>query len=251
MLRVDTVSFSYDKRLVLDDISFTLQEGQTASLLGINGSGKTTLLRVISGLIKPKNGNVYIKGKNIKHFTGLELARTIAYIPQKTLAISCSVFDAVLMGRKPYIGIEATSKDMKIVEEILILLHLEDYAFRLTTELSGGELQKVIIGRALAQQPKILLLDEPLNHLDIKNQIEVLTLIDEITNKFEITTLAVIHDINNALRFSDKFILLKAGKVHAIGGREVMTEDTIKTVFNINVTKGEVNKIPVIVPILS
>lgn len=246
MLKVDSISFAYDGRPVLKDVSFKLTEGELTSLLGVNGSGKTTLLKVISNLIKPIKGCVTINDRSIDSLQ--DLAKVIAYIPQKTNAIACSVFDAVLMGRRPHIGIEATRRDYKVVEDLIGLLHLEELAFKLTTELSGGELQKVTIARALAQEPKILLLDEPISHLDIKNQLEVMGLIKTITLDMQIVTLSVLHDLNIALRFSDRFVMLKDGRVYAEGYQDTVTEDTIEEVFGVRCKISSVEGFKIVIP---
>lgn len=219
MIRCERINFAYGKKMVIKDISFALSEGQITALLGVNGSGKTTLLKIMSGLFKPKYGTVFINNKPITDICEHELAKIIAYMSQKSNGVFCSVFDAVLLGRKPHIGLEASKHDIEITGNIIKMLGLNDVAFRNTVELSGGELQKVIIARALAQEPRVLLLDEPINHLDIKNQLEIMTLLKGITQKMALTTVVVLHDISMALRFADRFLLLKDGEVYTYGGR--------------------------------
>lgn len=248
MIRLEQISFSYDKKEVLSNISMELKSGDMIAVLGVNGSGKTTLLKIIGGILKPNRGSVFIEGRPIYKIGRHEFAKTVAYLPQKSNGVFCSVFDAVLLGRKPHIGLEASRHDIEITGRIIEMLGLEDYAFRITTELSGGELQKVVIARALAQEPKILLLDEPINHLDIKNQLEIMILLKKITKELNITTVIVLHDLSAAMRYSDSFVLLKGGRLYAYGGREVITPHTIRDVYHIDATIKDINGIPVVVP---
>lgn len=157
----------------------------------------------------------------------------------------------MLLGRRPHIGLEASRHDIKIVTDVINMLGLTEYAFRNTTELSGGELQKVMIARALAQEPKVLLLDEPINHLDIKNQLEIMMLLKGITQKMGLTTVVVLHDISMALRFADRFLLLKGGEVYAYGGREIIHPEAIKEVYGIEAIVEQVGGISVVVPKVS
>ena len=150
----------------------------------------------------------------------------MGYIPQRSETGFITVFDAVLLGRKPYIKWDVSSKDIELTEEILKVMNLEEYALRYINELSGGEMQKVVIARALVQQPRILLLDEPTSDLDLKNQLEVMKLIKEVSCAQNIASIVVMHDINLALRYSDKFIVLKDGQVFTSGGRDLLRKPT-------------------------
>ncbi|MCX7769911.1 MAG: ABC transporter ATP-binding protein [Proteobacteria bacterium] len=250
MLKVERINFSYKDRNVLEEISFEASKGDIVSILGVNGSGKTTLLKIICGILKPKNGNVYLDGRLLTELTKRDVAKNIAYMQQRVDGISSTVFDTVLLGRRPHINFEVSKKDLDKVEEILTMLNLSEIAFRNTHELSGGELQKVFIARALAQEPKVLLLDEPISHLDIKNQMEMMTLIRRITKKMNLTTLLVIHDISMAIRFADKFLFLKDGQVHVYGNKNTITSDVIKNVYLIDATIENVKGISIVLPIL-
>ena len=168
-------------------------------------------------------------------------------MPQKSEGTATTVFDAVLLGRKPYIDWDAGERDLEIVASALRRLGLEDYAMRPTAELSGGELQKVIIARALAQEPRILLLDEPVSHLDMKNQFETMVLLKNISHELNLTVIVVLHDLTTAMRFCDRFVLLRDGHVHAVGGREVITPDVIREVYHIQATVHSLDGIPVVV----
>jgi len=220
------------------------------TILGRNGSGKTTLLKTINRILKPCRGAVLVEGTPVMTMSNSDIAKTIGYVPQRSGGIRCTVFEAVLLGRKPHIRWQVSAGDLEIVREIISLMGLQENVMRDTTELSGGEFQKVLIARALAQEPKILLLDEPVNHLDIKNQIETLMHIREITDKLHIVSIIVLHDINLSLRFSDKYLLLKDGSIYAFGGREVINEQTIREVFGIDVMVSAIDDMPFVYPFL-
>jgi iron complex transport system ATP-binding protein len=160
-----------------------------------------------------------------------------------------TVFNAVLLGRKPYLKWSVTSEDMSIVARALNTLGLAEHALRYLDELSGGELQKVIIARALAQEPQVFLMDEPTSSLDLKNQLEVFKLIRQISRDQNITAIVAIHDLNLALRFADKFILLKDKKIFAAGGVEIMTPENIESVYSVPVAITSYNETNVVVPI--
>jgi len=249
-LRTDDLHFSYRGEDVLRGLTFELPSGCLAAILGENGSGKTTLLKNINRLLSPRIGTVLIDGNAVGSMNGREIARHFGYMPQRQEAAHCTVFEAVLLGRKARDGGLTSARDVERVEEILQLVRLEDLAMRPAVELSGGELQKVILARALAQEPQVLLLDEPINHLDPVNQIEVMSLLHAVTRDLGITSLVVTHNLNNALRFADRFILLKQGRILAAGGREIITPDAIRKAFRIDATIGEIAGVTVVVPTL-
>ena len=249
-LSIRGVTFSYGSREVLKDVSFEVQEGEVFSILGVNGSGKSTLLKCISKVLTPKKGTILINNFDIKEMDSSQLPRYVGYVPQKSNGTYMTVFDTLLLGRKPYIKWEASERDIEIVYKVLKLLGLEEHMWRYTKELSGGELQKVVIGRALVQEPEVLLLDEPTNNLDIKNQLEVMEVIRSISKSEGITSVLVMHDLNLALRYSDKFALLKDGKIYAVGGREIITPENIRSVYGIDVYIEHVKGYPVIVPVI-
>lgn len=248
MISCNKVSFSYGSQAVIKGISFELDSATMVALLGVNGSGKSTLLKILSRLLSPQQGTIFINNMPLGDFAESELSKLIAYMPQKSNGAYCSVFDAVLLGRKPRIGLEASRHDIEFTSEILRQLGLTGYAFRNTVELSGGELQKVIIARALAQEPKILLLDEPINHLDIKNQLEIMTTLKTITVDMHLTTVIVMHDLSMAMRFADKFLVLKDGELYAYGDSSVITSQTIKDVYGIDAVVQTIGGVSVVVP---
>ncbi|ENN96062.1 ABC transporter [Methanocaldococcus villosus KIN24-T80] len=249
ILSVDNIKFSYKSREVLKGVTFKVKRGEVASILGENGSGKSTLLKCINKILKPKIGSIFIEKYNINELNSKELSKKIAYVPQKSNANYITVFDAVLLGRKPYIKFDVSDEDIKVVEEVLKLMELEDIAFRYINELSGGELQRVVIARALAQEPRVLLLDEPTNNLDLRYQLKILKLIREITKIKNIATIMVMHDINLALRFSDKFLFMKDGIIYYEGEKNSITPEIIEEVYGIKVYIGYYNNTPVVIPI--
>ncbi len=248
MLSIDQLSFAYGNREILWEMTLALRPGELMSILGVNGSGKSTLLKTMAGILKPGAGTVHVECQALTTMSGNEIARKIGYMPQKSNGVACTVFDTVLLGRKPHISWRASQHDLQVVRDILVQLELEDYALRSTAELSGGELQKVIIARALAQEPRILLLDEPISHLDIKNQMETMALLRRIARELGLVVVVVIHDLSMAVRFSDRFALLRQGRIHAEGGREVITPESIHAVFHIEAAIHEINGVPVVVP---
>lgn len=248
-LLVDKISFSYPKKDVINKIAFSIEQGDYLAVLGTNGAGKSTLLKCLNKILKPQSGTVYINGIDSSRLKGPELAKNIAYVPQSYDCSRKTVFDFILLGRKPYIKWSVNQRDIDIVENVLKLLNLENYSMRYTNELSGGELQKVIIARALAQEPKVLLMDEPTSNLDLKNQIEVLKTVRYIVNERKISAIVAMHDLNLALRFANKFLLLKEGEVFAFGDATILNSELIKNVYGIDVAIEKFSGIPVVIPI--
>ncbi|MBF0507321.1 MAG: ABC transporter ATP-binding protein [Deltaproteobacteria bacterium] len=248
MISIEGISFSYGKHEVLKDISCHIQGGQVVSVLGMNGSGKSTLLKTINKILHPHRGTVHLHGRDTGRMSREQLARSIGYMPQKSRAVDCTVFEAVLIGRKPHMTWHVSARDIQETSRIIELMGLGPYSDRNTTELSGGELQRVVIARALAQAPQVLLLDEPVNHLDIRSQLEVMSLIRDVTKRLGLVTITVMHDLNTALRFSDKFLMMADGLLFATGGREVVTAENIKEVYKLNVMVREMDGIAVVIP---
>lgn len=248
-LRVAGISFAYASRPVLDEVSFAVEPGRFAAVLGNNGAGKSTLLRCIARILEPRSGSVWLGADDIHSLSGTELAKLLGYVPQRSEATRMTVYDTVLVGRRPHITWNAGPRDHAVVEHVIAQLKLEELALRSIDELSGGELQKVMIARALAQEPSVLLLDEPTSSLDLRNQLDVLTAVRSVTAEKGVAVIAVMHDLNLALRFADAFILLSEGRVHAAGGREVVTPDSVSEVYGVGVSVTTVNGRPVVVPL--
>lgn len=249
ILSVKNLTFGYSSRSVFKDIEFSVERGDCLAVLGTNGVGKSTLLKCLNRILKPRAGTVLIEKDEVLKLTRTELAQRMGYVAQKNESSRITVFDAVLLGRKPYIKWEVSRKDLDIVNEILDLLELKEHSLRYLDELSGGELQKVVIARALAQEPELLLLDEPTSNLDLKNQLEVVGIIKKIVKEKQIAAIVTMHDLNLALRFADKFLLLKNGGIFAAGGEEVMTPENIKSVYSIPVMVEKLGNVSVVVPV--
>lgn len=250
MLEVKNLSFAYSKngRRILDGVSFHLEQGQFMAVLGNNGAGKSTLIKCIDRINPVTGGSVLIDGERVGAMQRRQLAQSVAYVPQNTQPAHTMVFDAVLLGRKPYIKWGITAEDERIVAETLEMLNLKQLESRYLDELSGGELQKTMLARALVQQPKYLLLDEPTSSLDPNNQHEMLHVIRDIAQEKNIGVAIVIHDLNLAMRHCDRFLFIKDAKVFSFGGVETVTPETIETVYDLRVDIIEHKGIRVIVP---
>ncbi|MEW5932741.1 MAG: ABC transporter ATP-binding protein [Bacillota bacterium] len=249
ILLVDGVQFSYDSRPALRGVTLSVDSGELFFILGNNGAGKTTLLRCLNGILRPRKGTVLVEGEDLLPLGRREVARRLGYVAQRHETARFTVFDAVLMGRKPHINWGPAPRDLEVVTGVLRVLGLEGLSLRYLDELSGGELQKVVIARALAQEPRVLLLDEPTSNLDLKNQLEVLKLVRRVARESGIAVLIVMHDLNLALRFGDKFLLLKDGTVFACGGMEVLTPENIAAVYGVPVAVERAGGVPVVVPL--
>lgn len=236
MLKIENLSAGYGEKDILKNLNLEFNRGFVYAILGPNGSGKSTLLRTIDRILKPKNGTVYIDGEDIKRLLAREIAKKIAYLPQSSNSTPYStVFDSILLGRKPHISFEPTPRDLEVVEKIIENFGLKEFAFRRINELSGGEVQKVLIARAFAQEPQVLLLDEPVNHLDLKNQIEILQILKSLTQNLKLVTIIVLHDLNLALQFADYFVFMKNGEVYSKGDSTIIEPLLIKKVYDISV----------------
>ena len=249
ILSVQGINFNYPGRSVLESISFSVEKGEFLAVLGTNGTGKTTLLKCINCILKPTAGNVFIGKDSVSDLSRNTLARMIGYVEQQRSGSRATVFNTVLLGRKPYIKWDITQEDMSITNQALEVLGLSEHALRYLDELSGGELQKVVIARALAQEPDLLLMDEPTSSLDLKNQLEVLKLIRQITRDRGITAVVTMHDLNLAMRFADSYVLLKDKTIFMAGGPEVMTPENIEAVYTVPVAISSQNGYRFVIPL--
>lgn len=246
MIRADNIRFSYASGgEILRDISFSLDAGHCLALLGNNGAGKSTLLRCLNKILVP-SGKIVICEKDLSQMRRNEIAKITAYVEQKNDAAHFTVFDSVLLGRMPYIRMEPTAEDYRIVKDVIWRLGLQEFELRAIDELSGGELQKVMLARALAQQPKVLLLDEPTSNLDIYNQHEVMKLVCEIAKTDQILAIVVIHDLNLAVQHCDRFLFIKDGEVYRYGDHSILTSKTISDVYHVNARVATIDRHTVI-----
>jgi iron complex transport system ATP-binding protein len=245
---VNGIGFSYGSRQVLDRVSFAVKADDVVSVLGPNGVGKTTLIKCMNRILTPAAGSVCMQGSDLRRMGRRDIARSIGYVAQKSETPRTTVFDSVLLGRKPHFQWDVTEKDIRLAGRVLHLLGLDGLALKYVDEISGGEYQLVQIARVLVQQPKLILLDEPTSNLDLSNQHMILRLVRKIVKKNHMAAIMAIHDINLAIRHSDKFVLMKDGAVYSVGGPEVITPETIKAVYNIEAYVESVRGVPVIIP---
>jgi iron complex transport system ATP-binding protein len=237
-LTINDIDCFYGSIQILADIQFGVKGGDFLGILGPNGSGKTTLLKSISRVLKPRKGAILIDESNIYDMKPVDVAKQMAVVPQSSpVTFDFTALEVVLMGRNPHMDRFAveTKGDIEIAKNAMKLTNTWDLADRSITELSGGERQRVIIARALAQEPQILLLDEPTTHLDISNQLEIMDLIKELCKTKKLLIVAVFHDFNLAARYCDSVILLRDGKIVAVGkSDDTLTSENIKKVFNVD-----------------
>ena len=237
MLEIKNITFRYNRRapLILDNINLTLEKGEIGIILGKNGSGKTTLFKNILGIEKPESGSILYDGKDLLRLSRRERAGYIAYVPQDIQFGGLTVYDTVLMGRMAYFGLRAGKEDEKITEEVLNDMGVAELASRNANELSGGERQKIAIARALVQEPKLLIFDEPTGNLDIANEQLILKEAKKVAKEKGIGILTSLHDLNQALDLGTKFFFIKEGKIVYSGGPEIVTKEVIKEIFNADV----------------
>ena len=246
---VNGINFSYRSRQVLDGVSLNVKADDVVSILGPNGVGKTTLIKCIGKVFTPNAGSVFIEGLNLHKMGKKDIAKNIGYVSQKSETSRTTVFDSVLLGRKPHFEWDITAKDMRLAARVLHLLGLDGISLKYVDEISGGEYQLVQIARVLVQQPKVILLDEPTSSLDLSNQHLIMHLIRNIVKKNHMAAIMIIHDLNLAIRHSDKFALMKDGLIYAVGGHEVITPENIKAVYKIDAYVERVRGIPMVIPV--
>ena len=238
-LKIENVECCYGSTRILKDISFEARSGGFIGLIGPNGSGKTTLLRSISRILKPRVGAVLLDGRDVYSLEAKEVAKKMGVVPQEPMApFQFTASEIVLMGRTPHLKWleHEGEKDYSIAKKAMEITNTRYLSDRVFTELSSGEKQRVIIARALTQEPKVLLLDEPTSHLDINHQVEILNLIKKLSEKGGLTIVAVFHDLNLAAQYCDHLILLNQGEIESIGSPEaVLTPENIKRVYHTEV----------------
>lgn len=236
ILKISNLEFSYSSTPVLEDITMELTRSELVGIVGPNGTGKSTLIRCIDRILEPLGGSILLDEKDIKQMGMMEVAKKLGYVPQTISSIfPTTVFDTVLMGRRPHIGWRSSNSDRRKIVEVLHLMEIEDIAMKEFNELSGGQQQKVLIARALAQEAEMLLLDEPTSNLDIRHQIEVMEIIRDLIAKKEISAIMAVHDLNLASRYADRVIMMKGGRIFDAGyPPDVLTPENIRSVYGVH-----------------
>ena len=249
-LRLNEVSLGYGKRTVLHNISLEASPGEMLGVIGPNGSGKSTLIKGMTRLIPHASGQIFIDGQNIDDMSRGNLAKLMAIVPQNAILPELfTAFEVVLMGRTPHLGLfrYETEKDLAIVRRAMEITQTTAFAERRIGELSGGERQRLTVARALAQEPKIILLDEPTAHLDINYQIETLDLIRQLCLEQKLIAVTALHDLNLAAQYCDRLVMLCNGRIHCHGVPEsVIKAQTIREVYGVevHVYPSPVNSLP-------
>ncbi|RXJ77091.1 iron ABC transporter ATP-binding protein [Arcobacter sp. F155] len=234
MIELDKINFSVKKKKILKEISFNSQENNLIAIIGPNGSGKSTLLKVLRNLLCKDSGDINLYEKKLESYSNKELAKLISYLPQTTKAVNCLVEDCILLGRKPHMKILPSKEDKCKCEEVIKSLNLEKLAKENILNLSGGQLQKVLIGRSLVQDSNVLFLDEPINHLDIKNQLEIMNLTKKVTYEKSLLTFVVLHDLNLAFKYANDILLLKEGKIIFFGKKSELKEQILRDTYDVD-----------------
>lgn len=254
-IEVRNLDLSFGDDQVLHDICLSIEKGKFYSIVGPNGSGKTTLFKAVSKILGSTKGKVFIDGADLRKISGRELARKVSMVPQNTVVdFEFSVMDIVLMGRTPYIkkfGSESEA-DMEIAKKAMEMTNIWHLRHKSINEVSGGERQRVIIARAIAQDTDIILLDEPISHIDLRHQIELLDTLRNLNRSRGVTVVTILHDLNLAAEYSDEIVLMDKGRVLSCGSaHEVLTKQNVEQVYNIEVDMIENprTKRPHIVPV--
>jgi iron complex transport system ATP-binding protein len=239
MLKIDDLYVSYGRRQVLKGVSLQVHPGEVVALIGPNGSGKSTLIRAVSGVLPVDSGDVRVGGSSLAELSTMQRARHLAVVPQaRNLPPAFSVYESILLGRTPYLGWlgRAGDKDHERVRYALERTQMQSLAGRMVGELSGGEQQRVLLARALAQDAPVLLLDEPTTHLDLQHREGLIHLVRELATSRKLAVLMVLHDLNMASLYADRVSLLVDGEIRANGTPdEVLTEEMLSRVYHVPV----------------
>ena len=242
MIEAKGICFHYKNcPVVLQNVDFQAENGHFLAILGNNGAGKSTLLKCMNGILKPDAGSLLLDGEDLLTMPHRQVAQRVAFVAQTVASTQMTVHDMVMLGRRPYMGWSFSREDHDIVHAAMARLGLMDMRGRFLNQLSGGERQKVMLARALAQQPRLLLLDEPTSALDIRNQYQVLKIVGELCRTEGLTAVVVIHDLTLALRFCDRFLLMRDGQVYRCGGLEVLDKTALREVYGVDAEPVVVN----------
>lgn len=235
MLKIEDLKFGYSKRSapVLNGVNLELQSGEVGVILGKNGSGKTTLFKSIVGINRVTSGKILLDGENLIKMPPRQRAKRVAYVPQSIDFGELSVFDTVLMGRISYFGLAAGREDELATAKVIEEMGLASLRDKNVQTLSGGERQLVAIARALAQEPRLMVFDEPTGNLDIANEQLIIKEAKRLAREKSIAVLCSLHDLNQAVGFGDKFFFLKHGEVKYRGGEEIFTKEVVKDIFDV------------------
>lgn len=235
MIEIKNLNCDISKRKILKDINLKFEKGKTYGIIGPNGSGKSTILKNIMRIIEPKKNSISLNGKDVREYSSKEYSKKISFVFQENNRdIEFSVYEIIMMGRYPYIDLlgSPSDSDNRIVEDIMKAIDIYHLKDRYISELSGGEAQKVFIGRALVQKTEIILLDEPTSMLDIHNSVEIMQLIEKIKLEHNLTVIMVLHDLNLAFSYCDEIILLEDGTIKLTGDKnKVINSNDLKTVY--------------------
>ena len=245
-IRINELAYSYKHKTVFSKLNAEFMSGKLTAVLGENGSGKTTMLKLMTKILNPETGQIFLGESDFANLTVKDTAKVTGYVSQSYETPYLSVFEYLLIGRTPYQNLHYTKTDEEIVYNIIERTGLTKFEGRMITEMSGGERKKVVIARALVQQPKVLLLDEPTNNLDMKNQLDIMRIIKKEVTDRGVTAVLSVHDVNLAARFADMFILLKDGDVLDAGGREVVTAKKLSSIYGVPLKVYEQDGLPVI-----
>ena len=234
-IKAEDLGASYGDNVIWEHINLDINEPGLISILGPNGVGKSTFMYTINKILEPSSGRILLDGTDVLELGYKDIAKKVAYVPQASgETFAMTVMDTVLMGRYPHSGYSVTQEDLEIAADCLQKMHMGEFALRNFNELSAGQHQRVMIARGLAQQPDLLMLDEPTSNLDIYHQIYTMRLLRDVAHERNMTVLIICHDLNIASRFSDRVIVFRKGSVYADGtAQEVLTEDTIFNVYNV------------------
>lgn len=246
---IEDLGVSYGDVCIWKNINLTLSKPGLVSILGPNGVGKSTLMYTINKILEPTEGRVLIDGEDVEEMPFKDIAKKVAYVPQSSgETFAMTVMDTVLMGRYPHSGYTVTKEDLEIAADCLMKVHMGDYAMSMFNELSAGQHQRVMVARGLAQEPELLMLDEPTSNLDIYHQISTMRLLRDIAHRRGIIVLVICHDLNVASRFSDRMIMFSQGRIYADGTPEqVITPETIHNVYRVNADVTTVQNRPYVI----